>query len=472
MAIKSEKKQTNKKSQHNLWNSDELEQALGVNIPPDIHINKVNIDTRNIEKDDLFIALKGDRHNGNFYALDALKKGAKLCIVDEYPEGYEKHKGQLIKVDSAYDALVKLAKYARKRVSGKVVGITGSYGKTTTKELLKVALENQGLIHITEKNFNNEIGLPLSIANMPRETDYGVFEMGACAEGEIRDLTNIATPDIAIVTEVGPAHLETFHSISATASAKSEIFEGVAADGIAIINNDNIYRQILINKAKGLKLNISTFGRIEKSDFWLLDYSEKNGRAKIVAECKGRDYRFELPVAEPHIALYAVAVLGAVHAVGGELEFATREFQRFESVSGRGDVIENKTKGWKVVNDCYNANPITTMSALDCLKNKVKDSKRKVAVLGHMVELGKDSAQMHADLSLSIIKNKIDKVFCVGKHMDHLYNRLPEELRGGHYETSEKFANIAQDFMRRGDAILVKGSRVNAMESIVKALTK
>ena len=270
-----------------LWSSEELEQALGVNIPNNIAVERVSIDSRDIEKGDLFIGLKGENFNGNYYALDALKKGAKLCIVDEYPEGYEKHKGQLVKVDNSYKSLVKLAEFSRSRFYGKLVGITGSYGKTTTKELLNFAVENQGETHVAIKNYNNEFGVPLTLANMPEQTEYAIIEMGMRGPGQIRDLTKMARPHIAIITEVGPAHLDCFHSVSAIADAKSEIFEGIEKGGVAIINNDNIYRQILLNKAKGLNLDVVTFGRTNKSDFWLLDHTQKDGKSRILAECNG-----------------------------------------------------------------------------------------------------------------------------------------------------------------------------------------
>lgn len=465
------KKQKAQNSDKYLWNSDELEAALGVNVPSGAFVNGICIDSRAVKKGDLFIGLKGERFNGNYFALDALKKGANLCLVDEYPEGYGKFKGQLIKVDDAYQGLVKLGKYARSRVKGKVVGVTGSYGKTTVKELLYYALEGQGKTHITEKNFNTEIGVPLCLARMPRDTDYGVFEMAARGVGQIKELTDIATPDIALITEVGPAHLDMYSSVSAIAGTKSEIFEGVKPEGIAIINNDNTYRQIMLNKAKGLNLKILTFGRERKSNFWILNYEVKRNKAEVMLECMGLDYEYEISVAEPHIAMNTAAVMAVIHALGADMKYAARQFKRFERVEGRGNVIANKAKGWKVINDCYNANPVTMATALDNMDTKGAH-KRKVAILGDMAELGHESKRLHSDMCMHIIRNQIDVVFCIGKDMEELYFKLPEEIRGGYYKTSDEFAKIAKGEMKRGDMILIKGSRATAMDSIVDALTK
>jgi UDP-N-acetylmuramoyl-tripeptide--D-alanyl-D-alanine ligase len=364
--------------------------------------------------------------------------------------------------------LCQLAKYSRKRLKGKLIGVTGSVGKTSSKEMLKLAFQHQGKVFANEGSFNNHIGLPLSLARMPQATDYAVIEMGMNHAGELNELSLLASPDIAIITTVEAVHLENFKSVSAIADAKSEIFDGMKEGGYAIINYDNPYHQILINKAHNKKLQVIGFSESQKTPARLISYELKDDVAHVKVDILGKNLEYTLKAKGKHLAFNSVAMLTAVKLCGAELDYAASNLAQFESVKGRGKThsLEKIT----LIDESYNASPVAIRAALQNLSAYKNNGNRLVAILGAMVELGPNSPTLHAELAKDIIRCKVDKVFTVGDMMKHLFDSLPSELQGMHLDDSEQMAKEILNHVKEGDAILIKGSRKMKMERVVESL--
>lgn len=464
MATKIQAK-TNSESKKNssaLWDSHSLSEALGIDISKNVEITNVTIDSRAVIQKSLFIGIKGENHNGNFYAIDALEKGASLCIVDEMPSGAEKYKGAIILVDSSFEALKKIATYSRQRLKGKVIGVTGSMGKTSIKEMLRTALHNQGLTYATQGNLNNHYGLPLSLSNIHDDTEYAVLEMGMSAAGELLDLTKMAKPDIAIISNIAPSHIENFTSVSGIAAAKSEIFEGVQKGGYAIINIDNEYAPILLNKAQGLNLKIVTFAEKNNADFKLIKSANVDNKLEVTAECYKKDVHYTINTQGKHHAFNSLAVLAACYLAGAELEYSAHALKDFSALKGRGQVHHLK-KGITLIDDSYNANPASMKASISALSS-YKVEGRIIAVLGNM--LGQ-TEQTHADLMIDIANNKVSKLYAVGSSMKALYEKLPDSLQGAYTNTSEEMCEILKKEIKSKDLVLVKGSNYMKMNLIV-----
>lgn len=451
-----------------IWDHESLAKALSSEIRSSFKALGVSIDTRTIKEGDIFIALKGENFDGNSFAYQALEKGASIVIVSSINHESLHNNKKVILVDDTMIALNKMARFSRARIKGKVIGVTGSVGKTSTKEMLKLALDNQGNTFATEGSYNNHIGLPLSLARMPANTNFAVIEMGMNHAGELNELTAIAIPDIAIVTNVEAVHLEFFTSVSAIADAKSEIFNSMQAGGFAIINFDNPYYKILLTKAQNKQLNIVGFSENEKTPARLLSYKLENGVSYIKAELFGKEYDYTINSPGKHLAINSIAVLTAVKLAGAEIECAAYNLSKFHSVRGRGEV--HHLKNIIMLDESYNASPVAMKAALSNLGNYRSSAKRLIAILGDMAELGPNTINFHKELSQAIYANKVDTVFTVGTLMKNLYDELPEKLKGIHMDDSQKMAEVIKEHIQKGDVVLIKGRRTMKMEYIVETL--
>lgn len=448
-----------------IWDSESISAALGQSVAPGIKVYGVSIDSRTISAGNMFVAIKGEHHNGNKFALDALKKGASICVIDEKIPGLDDYAGKVLVVSDALEALRQLATFSRNRTQAKIIAVTGSVGKTSTKEMLKAALDNQGEVYASVGNFNNHFGLPLSLANMPKDIEYGIFELGMNHAGEILELTKIVRPDIAIVTTIEAVHLEFFSSISAIAEAKAEIFAGVQEGGYAIINYDNPYHLILVEKAKAHDLKVVSFGTSSKLDYILENYQHDANGSHIAIDARSNIIRYSISIPGKHHALNSLAVLAAVDCAGADVEFAAQKgLANFKPQKRRGQIRHNSKLGITIIDDTYNASPASVTAALNNLGNM---EGRKLAVLGDMRELGAHGKELHIDLRDSIASNNIDKVFCVGELMGHLFSALPNNLKGCITNDSASMAKEILNYIKHGDIILVKGSRSMEMEKVV-----
>jgi len=454
-----------------LWTNVEAEKATGGKSTCKWKATGVSIDSRKIEPGDLFIAIPGEKFDGHDFVKEALKKGAAAAVVTHIPEGVSKD-APLLVVSYIMTALQDLGKFSRNRMRGKIIGVTGSVGKTSTKEMLAIAFKGQGKVYFTEGNLNNHYGLPLSLARMHSKTDFGILEIGMNHAGEITPLSKIARPDVAIITTVEAAHLEFFKSVEDIACAKAEIFDGMGAKPTAVLNFDNPYYKLLKEKAKaaGLKKIIS-FGEKKGADFRMKDYEEKSVKARITLDADGKEIEYKLGMTGKHQALNSTGVLAVVDAAGGSIKKAAKNLAKFEAKSGRGKIYEldHQGKTITIIDDCYNASPASVSAALDKLGN-MKTKGRKIVVLGDMFELGNSAPELHKNLSKKILENHIHLLFTAGDLTLNLYNAIPENIRGGRTQTSDKLGVVLAKSLKTGDVVLVKGSRGMKMENVIQFL--
>ncbi len=440
-----------------LWPVADLVKATNGATTSDWCAWRVEIDSRKVRPGDLFVAIKGENFDGHDFIDKAFAAGAIAAVVSrEVPV-----KGNFLMVTDTLQALADIGGYNRNRSTAKVVGITGSVGKTSTKEMLKLALSIHGRTYATSGNYNNHIGTPLNLANLPLDTQYAVFEMGMNHAGEISYLTKMVRPHVAIVTGVEEVHREFFAGIDDIAKAKSEIFEGLGKDGIAIINSDQKYFSDAKNKI--------TFGANAKADSRLLAYKPAISGCEVSASIMGETYNYTLAATGRHWAIISLSVLAAVHALGLDVAKSAQALAGFSEVDGRGRVI--KLADYLLINDSYNASPASMRAAF------VKTAEvwqaagkkgRKVAVLGDMLELGETTARLHADLALNLKDAGFDKVYTAGELMKNLYYALPEKMRGHHAKKTMELLPFIE--FKKDDVVLVKGSHGSKIYELAEAL--
>jgi len=446
-----------------IWTSAEVESATLGKASRPFAANGVSIDTRTLKEGDLYIAVKGEHRDGHDFVGAAFKAKAGAAVVSRRPEGTD---GTLLMVADTQRALEDLACASRARSGAKIVAVTGSVGKTTTKELLRLAFAALGPTHASSGSLNNHWGVPLSLAAMGREAQFGVFEIGMNHMGEIHALVPFVRPHVALVTSVAAAHLEFFGSCEAIADAKSEIFEGIAPGGAALIPADNPYAERLIARAKQCHVaRILSFGAKPGSDAHLLAYDENGEGARVKADILGLPVEFRLGAPGRHIADNALGALLAVAAAEGDVLNAAAALKEFSALKGRG--ARFTANGVEVIDESYNANPASMAAALALLANA---SGRRIAVLGDMLEMGPDAPAHHAGLAAAIKAARVDLVFLCGPLMHALWDALPAECRAAYAPTSAELAPEVASALNSGDTVLVKGSNGSRMSVIMDAL--
>ena len=445
-----------------LWTRNEAVAATGGTCAVDWAADGVSIDTRTLEKGDLFVALSATR-DGHDFVAQALEKGAAAALVSRIPEGLED--APLLLVPDVLKGLAALGEAARARTRARVIAITGSVGKTGSKEMLRVALQGQGRIHVAEKSYNNHEGVPLTLARMPADTDIAVIEIGMNHPGEIAPLARMARPHVALITTVAPVHLAAFNSVEEIAAEKAEIFKGLEAGGTAVLNADLETYDIL---AEAAPAHILRFGSRETADFRLLTCDVGQGATVVRAETPAGEIMFKLGGEGAHLAQNAVGVLAGLYALKADLGRATLALASWHPPEGRGArrVIPLGPQGmdghFTLIDESYNANPASTRAALETL---ARQPGRKVAILGDMLELGDTAQALHNRLAEVA---GIDITHTVGP----LMAKVPFENRGLSAETSEALASQITRQIRAGDVVMVKGSLGMAMAKIIDALVK
>lgn len=452
-----------------LWTAEEAAVATGSASRGRWEANGVSIDTRTLEPGDLFIALKGDLRDGHGYVAAALAKSAAAAMVARVPEGVE-HDARLLIVRDTQTGLEALAAASRARSTARIAAVTGSAGKTTTKEMLRLILKESGSVAASAASYNNHWGVPLSLARMHRETEFGVFEIGMNHAGEIRALVRQVRPHVAIVTTVAPAHLEHFGTVEAIADAKSEIFEGVEPGGTAILPLDNPHYGRLRRRAEEARVaKIMSFGAGEGAAARLLQAQAQGSGQVVTAEIAGRRLQFAIGAPGAHIASNALAALLAAHAFGVDPSRAATALESFAPLKGRGARIV--VGDIALIDESYNANPASMAAALGLLGDaRPHAGARRIAVLGDMLELGERSPALHRDLEQPISAAGADLVFLCGKAMRALWEALPQSRRGAYAETSVALAPELVRALKPGDVVLVKGSFGSRMSVIIDAL--
>jgi len=442
-----------------LWTAAEAEAATLGKASKDFSVTGISIDTRTLKAGDLFVALKGARDGHEF--LDAAFKAKAGAAMECRASGAS---GALLTVADTQRGLEDLARSSRARSNAKITAVTGSAGKTTTKEMLRLCFDALGRTHASAASYNNHWGVPLSLAAMPRDTEYGVFEVGMNHAGEIRNLVSFVRPHVALITTIAPAHLEFFGSCEAIADAKSEIFECLTQGGAALIPSDSPYAARLVRRAEQAQVNrILRFGR--QGDARLLSFETAGQGMRIKADILGRIVDCLIGAQGAHIAMNAVAALAAVALADGDVLNAAAALKDFTALKGRGARFQ--AAGIEVIDESYNANPASMAAALALLANAPG---RKLAVLGDMLEMGEDGPRLHAALADPIEAAHADLVFASGRQMKALWDVLPPKRRGAYAETSAGLVERLAAVLKPGDTVLVKGSLGSRMAVIVEAL--
>ncbi|MDD4615531.1 MAG: UDP-N-acetylmuramoyl-tripeptide--D-alanyl-D-alanine ligase [Alphaproteobacteria bacterium] len=432
----------------------------------------VSIDSRTARKGDLFIALQGPNNDGHEFVASAFASGAAAAIVSRQPLNL-KPGVPLLFVQDTFEALQDLARAARARARGKIIAITGSIGKTTTKEMLRLCLSAVGKTFACPSSYNNKYGLPVSLANLPPDADFGVFELGMSHAGELSPLARLAAPDVAVITGVEAVHLANFASLDAIADAKAEILEGLKKDGVFIVNKDipQFARLSAAAKSKGFKKTV-TFSEIGHADAFLRKcvLTEENSFANVVVA--GRQLSYTIPAPGKHLVKNALAALLAAFAASGKIEEPASALSLYEPGEGRGDadILDLPEGPLMVIDESSNSSPVSVRAAIQVLSQHIPRHRgRRILILGEMPDLGLMSPDLHLALVPEIVLGRIDLVFCFGDATRYLYDALPPDLRGGYDPDGDQLAAMVANYVNANDIVVVKGQRT-ALQEILDAL--
>jgi len=460
-----------------LWALDAMTAAMRAEgagaLPADV--NGISIDSRTLAKGDAFFAIKGENRDGHDFVEGALKAGAGLAVLER--EQRDRFPGApLLIVPDVLEALRDLARAARARLSAKVIAVTGSVGKTSTKEALRLALSAEGETHASIASYNNHWGVPLSLARCPAGAKYAVFEIGMNHAGEITPLTQLVRPHVGIITGIEPVHLEYFGSLEKIADAKAEIFSGVEPGGAVVLNRDNAQYERLATAARAAHIErLVSFGEHAAADARLIQFSLQADGSTVQARILGQTVTYKVGAPGRHLVLNSLAVLAAVSLVGADLALAALALNNLKPASGRGARTMLSVPGGKalLIDESYNANPASMRAAIALLGGApVGKRGRRIAVLGDMLELGPAGAELHRALADTIEAAEIDLVFCSGPLMRALWEALPSRARGGYAETAAGLESTVLAAIQAGDAVMVKGSLGSRMGPIVRALER
>ena len=461
-----------------LWTLDAIAEATGARLAgtPAEEITGVSIDSRTLAPGEVFFAIKGDRVDGHDYVASALKRGAAAAVVAEGRVSAMPAGAPLAIVPDVLEALRALARAARARSNAKVIAVTGSAGKTGTKDALQLALSRDGATHASVASFNNHWGVPLSLARLPSNARFAVFELGMNHAGEIEPLVKLVRPHVAIITTIEPVHLEFFPNVEAIADAKAEIFLGLEPGGAVVLPRDNPQFDRLAAAARAAKAErIVGFGEHTAADARLIDAALKADCSTARADILGDEITFKVGAPGRHLVQNCLAVLATVKLVGADLALAAVALAGLVPPSGRGRRISLDLGSGKalLIDESYNANPASMRAALDVLgQAPIGKRGRRIAVLGDMLELGPDAEDLHRTLAESVVAAKVDLVFCAGPLMHGLWEALPPAMRGGYAEAADGIESEVVAAVRGGDAIMVKGSNGSRMAPIVKTLAE
>ena len=456
-----------------LWNSNELSEILNTSISKNLKFNKLEMDSRRIKNGALFLALEGKKLDGHNFVEDAINSGAIGLIVSKNIKN-KIYKSHTIKVKNVYESMLLIAKASRNRINSirksNIIAITGSSGKTSTKEMLKSALSNMANVYANRDSYNNFMGVPYSLINMPKDTKYGIFEIGMNNSNEIRPLSKLVNPNTVIITNITDAHIGNFKSLNDIVKAKSEIFEGLNTEGKVIINRDfsSYNKAIGIANKLGIK-NIMSFGNHKESDVRLIKREQLLSGQKIEAEAFGKKYIYKINFDGFHQAINSLSILAILIFFKLNIKIGLNSLFSSYLPLGRGNkyILSNEYGKIFLINDTYNANPSSVKASVNSL-NEIAKKSRKVVILGEMGELGDHSDSLHLTLKECLLENNIDMIIFIGDKTKGIYNTLKENIRcfwnkDSKSLISKKFINL----ILPNDWILVKGSRSMSMEIIV-----
>lgn len=455
-----------------LWNAAAIAAAVKGKLTGDFAVTGVSIDSRSLEPGDLFVALQGPSFDGNDFAASALQRGAAGALIHRRGKDLPP-KAPVVEVADTMRALEDLGRASRARTDAKIVAVTGSVGKTSTKEALRAVLSQFGPTYASVGNLNNQWGAPLSLSRMPQDSRFGVFELGMNHAGEISPLSQMVRPHVTVITTVEPVHIEFFDSVEGIADAKAEIFDGLLPGGAAVLPFDNAHFARLEDKAKRMGARILSFGTKDGAWARMTDCEVTAQGTQVTAEIGGKRLRYRIAALGAHQALNSVAVLAAAFALDLDLDHALPGFGAFEALKGRGkrEALHIKGGDIELIDEGYNASPASVRAALRLLGElPTTFGGRRIVVLGDMRELGDRGAELHRGLAPDLSAAKVDQAFLVGPLMQGLYDLLPAAMRAAHKPSSDAMVETLVAAIRPGDTVLIKGSLGTRMAPLVEAV--
>ena len=459
-----------------LWSGDELVAALGARAEGAVPaaIEGISIDTRTLEPGDAFFAITGEARNGHDFVAAALEKGAALAVVDEAHAAQFAGKGALAIVPDVLKAMERAGSARRAQLKGGVVAVTGSVGKTGTKDALRLVLSRQGKTHAPVASYNNHWGVPLTLCRTPRDVDYAVYEIGMNHPGEILPLARLVRPHVSLITTIQPVHLAAFDSLEGIAEEKAGVFWELEPGGTAIVNADIPQADLLERIARsGPAGQVIRFGESLDADVRLISCALRSDVSTVDAVVMGQPVTYRLGSPGKHIVLNSLAVLAAVKALGADLALAALALSDLRPPAGRGAQQRLEAPGglFTLIDESYNGNPASMRAAIENLgRIPVAGRGRRIAVLGDMLELGPTGPDLHKGLADAVLANGVDAVFACGPLMRGLYDGLPSTLRGAYAAQASGLEPLVLEAIRGGDVVMIKGSLGSRMGPIVKAL--
>jgi UDP-N-acetylmuramoyl-tripeptide--D-alanyl-D-alanine ligase len=455
-----------------LWTSDEVKAALtGASIGAPFEATGVTFDSRAVGPGDLFFALSGETTDGHAFVADALARGAAAAVVSRDVGGAL---GTLVRVPDTMKALVELGRAARRRSGARIASVTGSVGKTSTKDALRAMLSAQAPTSASVASYNNHVGVPVSLARLPRDVRYGVFEIGMNHPGEIEPLARQVEAHVGVVTNVGPVHIGHLGSEEAIADEKGCLFAGMAEGAVAVLNRDNRHYERLVGKAREFGVSqIVGFGRHEAAEARLVSCDLQDSGSDVAALIRGRRIEYRLGAAGEHWVLNSVAALAVIDAIGADVVKAATVLAGVKASPGRGArrMLKFGEGTIELLDESYNANPVSVRAMLAVLaQTEPQPGGRRILALGDMRELGEGADGYHAGLADAVAASGAAQVFLCGPHMQALWHRLAPEQRGVHRADSAALAGDLPAVLRAGDVVAVKGSLGSKMKIVVDAI--
>ena len=438
-----------------------------------INYSGVSINTKTLKKDNIFFAIRGKNIDGHKFVGQAMKKGAIRCVVSRKIKNLSEKK--FIKVKNTLSSLNDLAKVTRDNTSAQIIGITGSVGKTTLKNLVAFTLKNYGKTYHSPLSYNNKYGVPLSVCNLKKNTDFGVFEAGMDKKGEIYNLSKIIKPEIAVITNVSGAHFKNFRSLNDIAAAKGEIIDNVVKGGHIILNKDDKFFSFFYKKAKKRNLNIISFSGKKKADIFLLGIKKEKSIYKIKVSIKEKIYYFYSRYSANNFINNVLACISILSTMNLDLNNIKKKFKNFPIPSGRGDVkvVRKYKKKFKFIDESYNANPLSMLSAIKNMNDyKRTNNSRKIIFLGDMLELGKKSRKLHKELSKIINKSDVDKVFVYGRYIKDTFNLISKRKKGKIFSNLKEASMYLSNIINNNDLLMIKGSNATGLNQFSKNIKK
>jgi len=466
-SINNKKIKFDKKNYNKIFNAEIIKELTKKN---KLRFEGVSINSKQIKKGNLFIAIKGKNHDGHAFAREALKNEANFCVVQKNINKLDKNK--LIKCSNTKIFLNKLAILKRNQINAKVIAITGSSGKTTLKTLIGKILNEYGKTYFSKKSYNNHIGVPLSLCNLEKDHKYGVFEIGMSNEGEIRSLSSLVKPDIAIITNIGEAHIESFDNINSIAKAKSEIIENINKTGYLILNRDDKYFNYLSKLAKKRKINVLSFGLSSKANAKLINNKLHKNYNHLHFRVLNQNIYLKVKNINPLIISNILSTLLTLHILDLDLSKIVNFVDYFQLVEGRGKIynILRYKKKFQLIDESYNANPSSVKNAIHNFSNIKRTHEKKFLLLGDMLELGKESDIYHKKLARFINHSDIDKLFVYGKNAFKVYQKTYKSKQGNILQNLTDFDEIFSNIINKNDYLMIKGSNATGLNRISKTI--